>query len=122
MLNADTNIPSNRVPFFDQVTGLISREWYRYFLALLNANVNYTPQSDPVNVPLTTSPFVIGNDTQRPADVMISGGGVIKVEFQRGGAGTKYNTGSYYGMFGLSPTDALTITYSGTPIVTLIPR
>ena len=121
MLNADTNIPSNRVPFFDQVTGLISREWYRYFLALLNANVDYTPQSDPANVPLTTSPLVIGNDTQRPIDVMISGGGVIKVEFQRG-TGTKYNAGSYYGMFGLSPTDALTITYSGTPIVTLRPR
>lgn len=122
MLNADTNIPSNRVPFFDQVTGLISREWYRYFLALLNANVDYAPQSDPANVPLTASPLTIGNDTQRPLDVMISGGGVIKVEFQRGTAGTKYNTGSYYGMFGLSPSDALTITYSGTPIVTLIPR
>jgi hypothetical protein len=122
MLNADTNIPSNRVPFFDQVTGLISREWYRYFLALLNANVDYAPQSDPANVPLTASPLIIGNDTQRPLDVMISNGGVIKVEFQRGTGGTKYNTGSYYGMFGLSPGDGLTITYSGTPIVTLIPR
>jgi hypothetical protein len=122
MLNADTNIPSNRVPFFDQVTGLISREWYRYFLALLNSNVDYAPQSNPVNVPLTASPLTIGNDTQRPLDVMISGGGVIKVEFQRGVGGTKYNTGSYYGMFGLSPKDALTITYSGTPIITLISR
>jgi hypothetical protein len=52
---------------------------------------------------------------------MISGGGVIKVEFQRG-TGTKYNTGSYYGMFGLSPGDALTITYSGTPTITAISR
>jgi hypothetical protein len=121
MLNADTDIPSSRVPLLDEVTGLISRQWYRYFLALLNSDVNYTPQSNPVNVPLTTSPLTIGNDTQRPVDIMISGGGVIKVEFQRG-TGTKYNTGSYYGMFGLSPSDALTITYSGTPIVTFIPR
>ena len=121
MLNADTNIPSNRVPFFDQVTGLISREWYRYFLALLNANVDYAPQSDPVNVPLTGSPLVYSNTTQRPVDVMISGGGMIKVEFQRG-AGTKYNTGSYYGMFGLSPGDALTMTYIGTPTITAISR
>jgi hypothetical protein len=52
---------------------------------------------------------------------MISGGGVIKVEFQRG-AGPKYSTGSYYGMFGLSPGDALTITYSGTPTITAISR
>jgi hypothetical protein len=122
MLNADTNIPSSRVPLLDEVTGLMSRQWYRYFLALLESNVDYTPQSDPANVPLTTSPLTIGNDTQRPLDVMISNGGVIKVEFQRGAGGTKYNTGSYYGMFGLSPTDALTITYSGTPIITLIPR
>jgi hypothetical protein len=52
---------------------------------------------------------------------MISGGGMIKVEFQRG-AGTKYNTGSYYGMFGLSPGDALTMTYIGTPTITAISR
>ena len=116
-----TQIPSARVDLIDPRTNLISREWYRYFLALLNSNVDYTPQSDPANVPLTASPLTIGNDTQRPVDIMISGGGVIKVEFQRG-TGTKYNTGSYYGMFGLSPSDALTITYSGTPIVTFIPR
>jgi hypothetical protein len=52
---------------------------------------------------------------------MISGGGVIKVQFQRG-TGAQFNTGSYYGMFGLSPGDALTITYSGTPIITAISR
>jgi hypothetical protein len=121
MLNADTNIPSSRVPFFDQRTGLISREWYRYLLALLESNVDYTPPNNPVPVPLTGSPLVFGNTTQRPIDIMISGGGVIKVQFQRG-TGAQFNTGSYYGMFGLSPGDALTITYSGTPIITAISR
>jgi hypothetical protein len=121
MLNAATNIPSNRVPFFDERTGLISREWYRYLLALLNSNADFTPPSAPAPVPLSGSPLVYGNTTERPIDIMISGGGVRKVEFQRG-TGTKYNTGSYYGMFGLSPGDALTITYSGTPTITAISR
>jgi hypothetical protein len=121
MLNADTNIPSNRVPFFDERTGMISRQWYRYLLALLNSNADFTPPSAPASVPLSGSPLVYGNTTERPIDIMISGGGVIKVEFQRG-TGTKYNTGSYYGMFGLSPGDALTITYSGTPTITAISR
>ena len=31
-----TNIPSSRVDFIDKRTGLISREWYRFFLNLFN--------------------------------------------------------------------------------------
>jgi len=31
-----TNIPSNRVEFIDSRTGLVSREWYRFFLNLFN--------------------------------------------------------------------------------------
>lgn len=31
-----TNIPSSRVEFIDQRTGLMSREWYRFFLNLFN--------------------------------------------------------------------------------------
>jgi hypothetical protein len=31
-----TNIPSSRVDFIDQRTGLMSREWYRFFLNLFN--------------------------------------------------------------------------------------
>ena len=121
MLDANFGIPSSRVPFFDQRTGLISREWFRYLLSLRTADIAYTPPTNPAPVPLTGSPLVYGNTTDRPVDIMISGGGVIKVEFQRG-TGTKYNTGSYYGMFGLSPGDALTITYSGTPTITAISR
>jgi len=29
-----TNIPAPRVPFLDERTGLMSREWYRFFLNL----------------------------------------------------------------------------------------
>jgi hypothetical protein len=121
MLNADTSIPSSRVPFIDERTGLMSREWYRYLLALLNSDASYIPPNDPVNVPLTSSPLMYSNTTQRPIDILISGGGVTGVEFQRG-TGVKYNTGSYYGMFGLSPGDVLTIKYIGSPIITAISR
>lgn len=31
-----TNIPSNRIEFIDPRTGLVSREWYRFFLNLFN--------------------------------------------------------------------------------------
>lgn len=31
-----TNIPSNRVEFIDSRTGMVSREWYRFFLNLFN--------------------------------------------------------------------------------------
>ena len=31
-----TNIPSSRVDFIDPRTGMISREWYRFFLNLFN--------------------------------------------------------------------------------------
>lgn len=31
-----TNIPAPRVPFLDERTGLMSREWYRFFLNLFN--------------------------------------------------------------------------------------
>jgi hypothetical protein len=118
MLNP--NIPSSRVAFFDERTGLMARDWYRYFLSV-SSSTGFFPPSDPAPVPLSGSPLVYANTTQRPVDIMISGGGVIKVEFQRG-AGPKYSTGSYYGMFGLSPGDALTITYSGTPTITAISR
>jgi hypothetical protein len=52
---------------------------------------------------------------------MISGGGVSQLEFSRDGI-TYYDTGSYYGMFTLSPSDMLRVTYTQAPILTLIPR
>jgi hypothetical protein len=52
---------------------------------------------------------------------MVSGGGVSKLEFSRDGT-TFYDTGSYYGMFTLSPSDTLRVTYTQIPLLTLIPR
>jgi hypothetical protein len=37
-----TNIPSDRVPFIDERTGLVSRAWYRFLLQLFNLTGNGT--------------------------------------------------------------------------------
>lgn len=57
-----TNIPSNRVDFIDPKTGLVTREWYRFFVNLFNlsgAGGNQTSLDDlqvgPPPQPTTTS-------------------------------------------------------------------
>jgi hypothetical protein len=191
-----TNIPSDRVPFIDERTGLVSREWYRFLLRLFDitgAGSNTITLEDlqklppdalisevaeiqkqinalevilknpsieliselvsevaeiqkeieslqseplasnfidsatvtiaPFNIVLTGSPFTYQNTNSYPMDVLVGGtiGGVVKLEFSRDGV-TWYDTGSFYGMFTLSPFDYLRITYSTAPTVTGIPR
>jgi hypothetical protein len=61
MLNI-TNIPAPRVPFIDEKTGLISREWYRFLLnlfTLTGGGVNTTSLEDlqlvpPIEVSITS--------------------------------------------------------------------
>lgn len=182
MLNI-TNIPPPRVPVIDDRTGLISREWYRFFFnlflltgggtsdatvedlliapiasdqsgnfdsiydqaqlaALVNsysqqvqnvldqistqppsvpiiASTNY--QTPPTSIVVGASPFLYTNITGNNVDVMISGGGISALAFSRDGS-TFYDTGSYYGMFSLSPSDMLRVTYISAPVMTLIQR
>jgi hypothetical protein len=125
MLNI-TNIPSTRVDLIDPRTNLMSREWYRFFLNLfeLTGNgssgiTNYKVQ--PSAIVVDEAPYVYVNDTGFPADIIVSGGGVILLEFSRDGV-TFFNTGSFYGMFTLSPFDRLRVTYQTPPQLTLVPR
>jgi hypothetical protein len=72
--NNITNIPSNRVDFIDQRTGLMSREWYRFFLNLFNltgAGNNPTSLDD-----LQIGPPVGGGETTfgTVTSVQVSGG------------------------------------------------
>lgn len=203
MLNV-TNITPPRVPLVDERTGLISREWYRFFLNLFTltgsgasaatledlqlapgptdysaeiahaqsefatqpatidyaaelANlhneietlpppIDYTtlidkvrgdleigiqpptippqPQNysiQPSAISVTASPFTYINQTGGNADVIVSGGGISLLEFSRNGS-TFFSTGSFYGMFTLSPYDRLRVTYSAAPTMTLVPR
>jgi len=138
-----TNIPSDRVPFIDERTGLVSRTWYRFLLRLfditsagdnaftiqsiLSGPPIITPvsfSSSPVfGITLTGSPFTYQNLSEYTVDVLVGGdiGGVTNLEFSRDGV-TWYVTGSFYGQFTLSPYDYIRITYVAAPIVTGIPR
>lgn len=90
-----TNIPSNRVDFIDPRTGLVSREWYRFFVNLFNlsgAGGNQTSLDD-----LQVGP--------PPQPVSESGGG--------GGAGTVTSVDVSGGTTGLT-TSGGPITSSGT--------
>lgn len=203
MLNV-TNITPPRVPLVDERTGLISREWYRFFLNLFTLTgsgasaatledlqlapaptdysaeiakaqnelatqppvIDYASQlaqlqnelatlpppidyityidkvrsdleiglqpppspptgsnasASPSAISVTGSPFTYINATGGTADVIVSGGGVSLLEFSRDGT-TFYSTGSFYGMFTLSPYDRLRVTYASAPTMTLVPR
>jgi len=162
-----TNIPSEREPFIDERTGLVSRTWYRFLLRLFDitgAGGNTITIEDlqkapsdtlisqffeldkkvdgllagplassiteqtyytiaPFDIVLTASPFTYQNTASYTLDVLMGGniGGVVKLEFSRDGV-TWYETGSFYGMFTLSPYDSIKITYVAAPTVTGIPR
>jgi len=128
MLNV-TNIPSARVEITDPKNpnpNLMSPVWYRFFLNMFELTgggssgvTNYKVQPSPLIA--EASPFVYVNDTGFPADIIVSGGGVILLEFSRDGV-TFFNTGSFYGMFTLSPFDRLRVTYQTPPTLTLVPR
>lgn len=154
MLNIN-NITPPRVPLTDERTGLISREWYMFFLNLFTltgsgksdvtmtqleialvalqialAELQLLPVPSELSKPspgtpsaivVGASPFEYVNDSVYAVDVMVSGGGISDLEISRDGV-TFFNTGSYYGMFALSPSDTLRVTYVSTPIMTLIPR
>ena len=120
MLNV-TNIPSSRVELIDPRTNLISRAWYRFFFNLFVLSGSGQPAAAPTAITITASPFTYTNTSDLLVDVMISGGGVSSLEFSRDGV-TFLSTGSYYGMFGLSPGDQLRATYVSPPTMTVIPR
>lgn len=80
---------------------------------------NYSAQ--PSAIVLGPSPYTYINNTGYPADVIVSGGGVSLLEFSRNGV-TFFSTGSFYGMFTLSPYDRLRVTYLTPPNMTLVPR
>jgi len=90
-----TNIPSNRVEFIDSRTGLVSREWYRFFLNLFTLAGNGGNQ-------VSLDDLQVGPP---PQPVTESGGG--------GGSGTVTSVDVSGGTTGLT-TSGGPITSSGT--------
>ena len=80
------------------------------------------PVQMPYALTLTASPMTYTNSTGRDQDVIITGGTVTSITFNRSGA-TPVTTGLTTGMIRLAHGDGFTLTYSaGTPVLTLIPR
>jgi hypothetical protein len=75
----------------------------------------------PNTLTVGASPYTYTNDTGAPVDVMVSGGGISKMQFTRNGS-SFYSTGSFYGMFTLSPWDAVKVWYVAAPTMVVIPR
>jgi hypothetical protein len=95
-----TNIPSSRVDFIDQRTGLMSREWYRFFLNLFNL-------TGAGNNPTSLDDLQVGPPTGSG-----EGGGsgsVTSVEVSGGTTGLTTSGGPI--------TSAGTITFAGTLVV-----
>jgi hypothetical protein len=120
MLNV-TNIPAPRVNLTDG-TGNISREWYRFFqnlFLLTGAGQRNASLQNPTVVSVGASPFIYSNESGGALELIVSGGGITKMEISRDQT-TFIDTGSYYGMFALAPKDVIRITYMAVPTVTAV--
>jgi hypothetical protein len=87
-----------------------------------NAATNVT-ENTPLgltSISPTGSPFVYTNTTGNEQTLLVVGGAVSGISFSRNGVGVA--TGLTSGMFQLSPTDAIAITYSSTPGVEMYTR
>lgn len=75
----------------------------------------------PQGVTVGASPFTLQNTTEWDQSIIVQGGTVSKIEYSRDNA-TYYDTGVTAGMFWVSPTDYLKVTYTVAPTMTAITR
>jgi len=106
-------LPNYPVPLIDgRVT---NRDWYRFWTGLFRG----LPPANVEPVTLTGSPFVYS--ATRRGSLIVSGGTVSAVAFSRDGGSTYYTVGTVAGMFTVSASDLLKITYTVAPTVTFVP-
>jgi len=120
MLNI-TNIPSARVLLVDD-DKRVTRDWYRFLLNLFEltgGGKHSATLTLPTPIVVGTSPFTYTNTSGGPLEVVISGGGVSKLQLSRDNT-LFYDTGSYYGMFTLAAGDELRVTYIAAPTMTAV--
>lgn len=67
-----TNIPAPRTPLTDPVTGLLSREWYRFFLNLFNLTGGGTSPTSLTDLQLGP-PFATVDEVNNSTDIKIQG-------------------------------------------------
>lgn len=108
----------NQLPNYEQpltIKGNIARGWYSLWSGLLIGQ----PTQAISSVPLITSPM--SYQAKCGGTLMIQGGTVTLVSLSRDGI-TNFNTGQTQGCFPLSLGDVLIINYTGTPVLTFVPR
>lgn len=108
----------NRAPTYAErliTKGETTRDWYQFFSGLGSGQAFGLPSA----VPLAPSPMTYQAPTG--GTLIIQGGSVSMVSFTRDGV-TNFNTGQTQGMLPLSQRDQLIIIYTGTPVLTFIPR
>jgi len=72
----------------------------------------------PTTPTVTASPYTYTNGSGRDEEVIVNGGAVTQIVFNRGGPIATLPTS---GMFRLAPQDKLVISYSSAPTVTVVP-
>lgn len=96
-MGTQTQIPASRIPFIDPRTGEITREWYRYLLAVDST----TSVSAGLHVGESTSNFFMDNNTWHLVCV-----GNVSVVLQASG----------------DRSDVLSITNAGTGTITIVAK
>lgn len=92
--------------------------WRRWFQDIY-VKVNALGQPSPADVTVTASPMTWQYIGPAQATLIIVGAGVAKVEFSRD-ATTWYQVGLIAGVYLVSQSDYLRVTYGAAPIMTLV--
>jgi hypothetical protein len=87
--------------------------WYRYF----QANETGEPPASESPVVPTASPFIF--TAPRKGMVMVSGGTVSLIQFNR--SGVNINTGQTSGTIVVAQNDVIRVTYTVRPVITFAP-
>ena len=104
-----TNLPSSRVEFIDPRTGLMSREWYRFFLNLFTLTGGGNNQTSLDDLQLA------------PPPIPSSGGGsgtVTSVDVSGGSTGLTFSGGPITTSGTITMAGTLAIGYGGTGATT----
>lgn len=107
-----TNIPAPRVPFIDERTGLISREWFRFLNNQFTLTGSGTTAVSLADLELTTT------DGVAEAELLATQGRINALELApRSPEPTPVNYGSFYStttQIATAPNTAKAITYNNT--------
>jgi len=107
----------------NETTGLqggVAGEYY-HLTAAEHSAIMKKDATAPSNISVGASPYVYQASSTTAEDIIVNGGTVSTIQFSRDGS-TYYTIGLIGGMFHLSPSDYLKVTYSATPTMTKVPR